>query len=205
MKGKKILKWIIVIIPLLIIGTILFMKYYAQVNYAANTEETKEELSSDLPICVDGEITAETSNEVKEYQPDELMGSIYIPTFDLTIPLYMENDDDESNWVLELGVAMDDASSYPYGEESTVVFGHRHYDFQYLEDIKVGDGIAVTIGDNVYVYEVTSTEIIGKDEAEKVFTDKNELVLYTCYPFIWGAPTEERFTVHASPVDSIEC
>lgn len=205
MKHKKNLATVAIFISLGVIVIILFYKHFEQVKYANNTEVIKQELTEELPVCDNGKISSSVVDTDLNYEPDELMGSIYIPKFELTIPLYMENDSDETNWALELGVAMDDASSYPYGESATVVFGHRHYDFQVLKDINVGDEIVVSIGENIYLYEVSSVEVINETQVEEVFTDVNELVLYTCYPFYWGATTNERFVVHATPVDSISC
>lgn len=202
---KKVFLNVVIAVSLMIISVTLWEKYSEQISYAENVTETKGELDSDIPMCENGIVKTDTTNEIKEYLPDELMGSIYIPEFDLVIPLYMENEDDETNWALELGVVMDSSGSYPYGETATVVYGHRQYDFQALEDIEMNDDIIITIEDNIYLYEVSEIEIVDETQVEEVFTDKNELVLYTCYPFYWGAPTDERFVVHASPVDILTC
>lgn len=204
-KTRRFLTLLISILCISILSLLIIDKYMEEKSYTDNTVEVKEELEKEVPICNNGMIESQTSNTVEDYEANDLMGAIYIPKTHQTIPLYLEDPNDPSNAVLELGVAMDSSSSYPYGTSSTVVFGHRHYDFSVLKELVKGDEIIVTIGENVYLYEVTSTEIVKEDEIGEVFTDKNELVLYTCYPFYWGATTTQRFVVHAEPVNSIQC
>lgn len=205
MNFKKIFLNVVIIVSLMCIGVTLWGKYSEQANYADNVDETKTDLANEIPTCENGIVKTNTTNDIKNYSPDELMGSIYIPKFDLVIPLYMENETDETNWSLEVGVVMDSSGSYPHGDSATVVYGHRQYDFQVLKDIEVDDDIIISIEDNVYLYEVSEIEIVDETQVDQVFTDDNELVLYTCYPFYWGAPTNERYVVHASPVDTLTC
>lgn len=202
-KTRKILIGIIVLLILLIIISItyLIIQNYDDQEVIATTQPPVEETK----YCTDDVESSSVVEDVKEYSYDEKMGYIYLPTVDLEITLNVGNPEDLFEASMENGVAWDKNSGLPGEEMSMVVSGHRNLHFKELQYLEEGDPIILVVGNNTYTYEVSEIEIVLPEEVSKVYTNVDELVMYTCYPFIFGAPTDERYVVHATPVEEVDC
>lgn len=207
--GKKIIMLIINLLIVLVIIVIILLTLSKINAENMHTENKAEVLEADNVIaetyCSEDVQKTTINSELPAYKSDEQMGSILVPSQDLEIPLFVGNPEDDFKYAMEQGVAWDSDTGLPGVDSSMVVSGHRNYDFKYLQYLEVGDDIILSIGENTYTYEVSYLEVIDESEADKVYTNTNELVMYTCYPFISGAPKDERYVVHATPVDSIGC
>ena len=104
---------------------------------------------------------------------------------------------DRSN-ILEKGAGQYSGSSLP-GEGGTILIGaHDTTYFENLENVKKGQVFEFTTEYGIYEYEVTKTKIYDEDmydEAYDLSADKEQLVLYTCYPFgeLNGTKTQRMF------------
>nr|WP_311772818.1 sortase [Cohnella xylanilytica] len=54
-----------------------------------------------------------------------------------------------------------------------------------------------------FEYEISSTEIVDKDDTSVIRSmGKEVLVVTTCYPFRYVGPAPQRYVVYADPVSS---
>lgn len=180
----------------------VFVKRVSAEEVAVETPPVQTE---EVKYCAGGSESSEIVEEVEVYDYDEQMGVIYLPTVDLEIPLNVGNPADLFEGAMNGGVAWDSLSGLPGEKQSMVVSGHRHLEFKQLQYLEEGDPIILVIGNNTYTYQVSKIEIVLPEEVTKVYTSSDELVMYTCYPFRSGAPTDERYVVHATQVSEVEC
>lgn len=76
--------------------------------------------------------------------------------------------------------------------------GHRDTFFRPLHRIRKNDAITVTTLNGEFGYRVVSTEIVGPEDVQVLYSTKNEtLTLITCYPFNFVGPAPKRFIVRA--------
>lgn len=118
----------------------------------------------------------------------------------INLPIYYG----DSYKILTKGVGHSTGSYLP-GENGTIVFGaHNSKDkFRNLSEVEIGDIITISVEYGVYKYKVEETEIINENNIEKLFANKGkeELILYTCYPFNAIGYTTKRYLVKAVLVD----
>lgn len=90
-------------------------------------------------------------------------------------------------------------TSFLPGEGGTIILsGHNSSKLLgNLKDIKSGQKIIITTEYGIFTYEVTKTDIMNSDEYNKIVLDdsKEELILYTCYPFENVLYGSKRFVV----------
>lgn len=89
--------------------------------------------------------------------------------------------------------------SFIPGQGGTILIGaHDTTYFEGLYYVEKGDSFTFTTEYGIYVYKVVDTKIADKDNYDKAYdlsSDKEQLVLYTCYPFgrLNGTKTERMF------------
>ena len=116
----------------------------------------------------------------------------------LDCPVYMGSD----NSILKLGAGQVTATYQP-GFGSLIMIGaHNNTFFNCLKNIQTGTVITMETSYGTYTYQVNSTEVVDvtDKDAYDFFTDHEQLLLYTCYPFDMLASTDYRFMVHADLV-----
>lgn len=124
----------------------------------------------------------------------EQYGVLQCKRLNVDAPVYFG---DRGN-LLKKGAGNYIGSSIP-GQGGTILIGaHDTTYFEGLENVKKGDKFTFTTGYGIYTYKVTDTEIYGEDDYDKAYdlnADKEQLVLYTCYPFgvLNGIKTERMF------------
>jgi sortase A len=101
--------------------------------------------------------------------------------FDSAIPIYYGDGKEE----LESGIGQYVGSYFPGEGKTILIGGHDTTFFKPLETVKKGDEITIKTSYGIFVYQVTKTEIHeAKDQtAYDLESDKEQLILYTCYPF----------------------
>ncbi len=205
---KKVINWILnilIIIVILCIGYLLWENY--QMKHEAN-ENTKEALDSfDEVVCVDNQVTADSSNPQvtnDTAQANDIIGYVMFPSLGESTALLQGDINDDQIAAMDRGVSHDPRSSMPGESGNTVLAGHRELFFKHFLDLNVGDDVIVNVGDNIYVYEIIDYEVIDPEQAEKVFysNDEDLLVMYTCYPIESWKPFNNRLVVKATPVES---
>ncbi len=208
-KGRRKL-----LIFLLIILTVVVV-YLGISNYESYKEnKATEELSTynavDLfqtPIQEDVSSSILTNDIASKSYSEQAIGYIQIPAVDMKVPLYQAKtgNEDDMQSVMNYTAAHDPDTLLP-GENQKVVFtGHREEQFGKLKDVKRDDLIIVTIGENIFLYQIDELKIGDADDQEIIdyvynYNNVDELVLYTCYPFRKYAPVKQRFIVHAKRI-----
>ena len=108
----------------------------------------------------------------------------------------------DSNAVLKKGLGQYIGSSIPGYGRPLLIGGHNNSHFNKLKNIKVGDIIKITTNYGVYRYEIKETKILKSTDksAFDLSLDKEQCILYTCYPFNTLGLTPNRFFVYADKV-----
>lgn len=122
--------------------------------------------------------------------------SINIKPVDLTLPVaagvIYNNEwtlyDDKISWL---------ATSEVPGKGNVILYGHNRLGlFADLKKLKTGDIISIEHGAKWFDYEVVSTRKVLPTEVDAVFTESNQLTLYTCD----GKFDQKRLVVTAIPL-----
>lgn len=129
----------------------------------------------------------------------EKFGALYFPRIDLTVPV--RQGDSEAQF--RLGAGHLGASYFPGQDENTVIGGHRTTYFRQLEYVKVGDTVEFDVVYGSFSYRIDEIRIIkGGDDSIAASTDKEQLTIYTCYPFIYVGNAPKRYVLICSLIES---
>ena len=118
---------------------------------------------------------------------NNIYGYISIDKLELNMALYLG----ASDYNMSIGAACMSQTSIPYGGKNTnaVIAGHcgcggRLY-FRYIENLKKGDMVKITIPFGTKVYQVYEKKIIKPNDIQKIFIKKGKdmITLFTCYPY----------------------
>ena len=150
-----------------------------------------------------GSVEISNDNTVKRADvPQANYGDLYAyvkcQDIGLDCPVYMGSD----NSILKLGAGQVTATYQP-GFGSLIMIGaHNNTFFNCLKNIQTGTVITMETSYGTYTYQVNSTEVVDvtDKDAYDFFTDHEQFLLYTCYPFDMLASTDYRFMVHADLV-----
>lgn len=93
-------------------------------------------------------------------------------------------------------------SGLPGFGKPIMLAAHRTQHFFPLKDAVVGDVIKLTTSYGVYEYEITDIQIRDKEDktAYDLGQDKEQLIMYTCYPFVFLADSQNRYFVYADKI-----
>lgn len=109
---------------------------------------------------------------------------------------------DDSDAALNKGLGQYFGSSLPGYGSPILIAGHNNRSFHRLGEAQVGDLITITTNYGIYQYQIVETAIIRADDpgAVDLTQDKEQLILYTCYPFTTLSLTPRRYFVYADKV-----
>ncbi len=209
-KLKAILIYIglvLIILAVIFVGVIVYNNI--RVNQTSNQLADKyAQVEDKYPIKESVVEDVLTNDYALENMPGEEIGYVKLPEQDMVAPIYqpvgLSNKETEDVMNFSIG---HEASSFLPGEGHQIVLsGHREEQFSALKDVKEGDPVVVVIGQNVFVYEVFEIGRVapkGDEALETVrgFTEDEQLVMYTCYPFVPFTPVSERQYVKAKRVE----
>ena len=122
--------------------------------------------------------------------------NLEIKDLEIDLPVYYG----DSKKILREGIGHAITSSLP-GEGKNIVYSaHNTNNFlANLENIKKDTLITITTSYGIFEYQVTGTKILKATEYNKLKKiDKEQLILYTCYPFDKLIYSESRLVVYAS-------
>lgn len=107
--------------------------------------------------------------------------NISCETVGLEAPIYYG----DSDTILSYGVGQYPASGLPGSGKPILIGGHDETYFASLEQIKVGDTVLIDTNYGKFEYKVTSTKVTDAMDTKAYNLDqqKEQLILYTCYPF----------------------
>lgn len=108
----------------------------------------------------------------------------------------------DSDSVLRKGLGQYLGSMIPGYGKPILISGHNNTFFKNLKNVKVGDNIKITTSYGVYEYKVTNSKIANANDksAYDLGQEKEELILYTCYPFDALGLINKRYFVYADKV-----
>jgi sortase A len=122
-----------------------------------------------------------------------------IPALDLEV-LVLDGIDELT---LNRGVGRIPGTEYPGGLGNIGIAGHRDGFFRGLKDIKSGDKIELVTWRQKMSYNVTSIDIVEKDDLHVLApTNDATVTLVTCYPFYYVGHAPRRYIVKATLEDA---
>ena len=125
-------------------------------------------------------------------------GNVIIDSASVNAPLFFG----DSNTELKNGVGQYNGSSFPGCGGTILIGGHNNSYFNGLKNVDVGDEITLQTNYGTYTYKVTKTVVLPASDktAYDLAATKENLVLYTCYPFDMLGLTPNRYFVYADYV-----
>jgi sortase A len=139
--------------------------------------------------------------ELYEERPEtgDLMGELYIPKIEATLPIYHGTDEDE----LEKGVGHYAGSVLPGEKDNSVLSGHRDTIFRDLGEVGEGDLLIVKTEAGSFTYKVRKVRIVDADDRTVIVPKpKATLTVTTCYPFSYIGSAPERYVLVADLLKS---
>ncbi|GAB6257347.1 class D sortase [Peribacillus sp. NPDC055009] len=139
--------------------------------------------------------------ELYEERPEtgDLMGQLYIPTIEATLPIYHGTDEDE----LEKGVGHYAGSVLPGEKDNSVLSGHRDTIFRDLGEVGEGDLLIAKTEAGSFTYKVRKVRIVDADDRTVIVPKpKATLTVTTCYPFSYIGSAPERYVLVADLLKS---
>lgn len=129
-----------------------------------------------------------------------IFGTIQIPTINVEAPVYHGDSLD----ILKNGVGHYAGSYFPGEGASIILAAHnskKH--FISLPKLKKHDIIIIDSVYGKYTYEVTDYKIIKDDDVKslEIQTEKEILMMYTCYPVATIGYKNKRYVVYAELVE----
>ncbi len=203
---KKVINWvlnILIIFVVLVIAFLLYENYQMKKLASDNTDaalDTYEKL-----VCSEDEVIADTSKPQvtnSSTNANDIIGYMMFPSVGESTAILQGDLNDDQTAAMDRGVSHDPNSSMPGEIGNSVFAGHRELFFKYFLDLEVGDDVIINLGDNIYIYEIQSFEIIDPDQVDTVFYDNDEdlLVMYTCYPIEAYTFFNQRMVIKATPI-----
>ncbi|MEG1395478.1 MAG: class D sortase [Oscillospiraceae bacterium] len=127
--------------------------------------------------------------------PENMVGDGIITVFTAEEPRYaVYNGVTQEH--LSLGTARSSDSALPGQTGNCVIYGHRDSVFRCLQEVALGDKIALTTADGTFTYTAAETAICTPtDGCITQPYDDPRLTLVTCYPFVYSGPAVQRYLV----------
>ena len=121
------------------------------------------------------------------------VAELIVPKLDIS-QIVLAGDSGEA---LAFGPGHSFSSATPDERGTVMISGHRDTHFRFLQNLKTGDLLILKTQSGIHYYTVSDTRIVDSKDFI-IDSNKDELVLVTCYPFnsaITGGT--ERYLVHA--------
>ena len=171
-------------------------------NTSTDAETTTEETTTVPPETTTEETTTvppETQtvhlSDYDQISEGSLYGYLSCEKIGLNCSVYMGDD----SYILRKGAGQIPATFLP-GEGGLIMLGaHNNSYFNCLQYSEIGDIITLETSYGIYQYQVVSTETVDVSDknAYDFYTNHEQLLLYTCYPFDTLSSTVYRYMVHA--------
>ena len=132
------------------------------------------------------------NQEIVRPELGENFATLKIPSLNLEKPIF--HGDGKAQ--LSQGVGHFAGSTIPGEGGNVVLSAHRDTAFSALENIKEGDEVIVSTYYGDFTYKVSNIRITNPEDTTVCEpTDKEQLTLYTCYPFNFIGSAPERYIV----------
>lgn len=133
---------------------------------------------------------------------DTHYAKIKLPGTDKSEDLYYG----DSDYVLKKGIGQYSGTLLPGYNSPILLAGHNNTYFNNLKKIKKGQVVEITTYYGIYKYKVIKTAVKKSDDksAYDLLQNKEQLIMYTCYPFDMLGITNDRFYVYADLISGPE-
>ena len=126
--------------------------------------------------------------------------TIQIPNIDVDLPVYYGDTLD----IIKGARVGHTGGSYFPGEGGSIIYmGHNSTKvFRRFSELKKGNEITVKTSYGEFKYKIYDMQIVQENETDKlpIQKDKEILMIYTCYPFVYVGYTTQRYVVYAELV-----
>ncbi|MFV0527233.1 MAG: class D sortase [Lachnospiraceae bacterium] len=188
--------------PFIEIGSAAASVFLSSRDTAVATSVNKEVFDIQDPLQPVQTDTAavETVQSIDIDRPSygDLYGHLVCERIGLDTDVYYGDD----YYILREGAGQYIGSSLPGGTRPTLLAGHNITTFAPLQNIQAGDIINFATAYAVYQYQVTETKILSANDttAYDLLTPREQLILYTCYPFATLGSLQQRYFVYADKI-----
>ena len=139
------------------------------------------------------------ASDIKQPKYGDLFAKINIDKVNFHANLYYG----DGTLQLRSGVGLYTGSFLPGFNRTSLIAGHCVPYFECLGDVASGDSISVSTHYGDFEYKITETKILQADDPSAFDlqqTEKEQLILYTCYPFELIGYKSQRLFVYADKV-----
>lgn len=215
----RIVRFIVALLPYVLFLAGLFILSLGFFSWAENESILSVFITKrDQPVFMDlngltdpGATPAPLQEETAITEPDktlvtpfyyygEQIGTISIASLDMSVEAYQGDLETE----LRMGAGHSSVSLLP-GQDGNIVFAaHRTSFFKPLENVAVGDEVVFETTYGTFTYAVREIRILEAADFSLITkeTDKEQLTLYTCYPFKYIGNAPDRYAVFCDLVES---
>lgn len=164
------------------------------------------------PVLSNNETAAvETEKEIYEEEKDvveepnigDQYGQLVCERLGINSPVYFGDNKE----VLNMGIGTYPVSWIPGCGRTTLMSAHNDIDFAPLTNVEIGDKFTLKTNYGTFEYVVSEFTVTDENDIEacRLEEEKEQVVLYTCYPFyrISGRRTE-RFFVYLEKISGPE-
>ncbi|WP_245805802.1 class D sortase [Bacillus alkalicellulosilyticus] len=133
---------------------------------------------------------------IHQTQPDigEQYAELVIPRLDRQLPIYYGVEDDQ----LKKGIGHIQQTALPGEKDNMVLSGHRDTVFRRLQEMQIGDQVAIKTDSEIYTYKIKKIRVVDKDDQTVIVPKpRATLTITTCYPFGYVGPAPERYVLVA--------
>lgn len=159
------------------------------------SEATRDLFNTESQLPTSGTIDG---SKLETLKIKDKYGRIEIPTVKIDVPLIYGS----TPQCLRIGVGQRIQSQKPGYEKPVMIAGHTIPYFKNLYNIKKGDIIKISTFYGIFEYKVTNYKIAKATDttAYNLTQQKEQLILFTCYPVGGVGEKEDRFFVYADKV-----
>ena len=201
-KNSNTLKATIIYIIVALFSTfiILFTSYLILGQKINSAISLVDKISIDIENKKEIVTTLNENNKITNYpEYGTTYAKIIIPKIDVELPVYFG----DTLEVLKKGVGHSSGSYFPGEGGSIVYMGHNSTKvFRRFSELEIGDIITVVTNYGEYKYKIFNMELIEETEFDKlpIQSEKEILMVYTCYPFNNIGYTKQRYVVYSELV-----
>lgn len=139
------------------------------------------------------------ANDITYPARGDLYAKISIAAVGMESNLYF---DDSDAALSRGGVGQSYKTRIPGYGTPILISGHNNGKMNALQHVKVGDVVTITTNYGIFEYQVRECAVKNSKDpgAVNLKQDKEELILYTCYPFSMLGLTQQRYFVYADKI-----
>ncbi|MBP5155437.1 MAG: class D sortase [Clostridia bacterium] len=135
----------------------------------------------------------------------ELYGKVTCEKLGLNAPVYWG----DTGEILRVGVGQSKYTFPPGFGRTIILSAHNISFFNPLKNAEAGDVIVFDTNYETYEYRVVKTEVAKASDLEStlngmLLTEKETLVMYTCYPFDAVVAVPDRYVVYCEKISGLD-